>query len=300
MSQTVGNKERRMTDQPGSLMNKGSMTTEQAVLALRADPAYQALVTDSYLGSDVVDSARRFFESAEFAEVRSLLGSRLPGASVLDLGAGIGLASLAFVRCGAGRVVAVDPDPSDEIGRGAMRKLAPHGEFEIVDAVGESIPLPDDSMDLVYCRQVLHHARDLPGVLRECARVVKVGGVVLMCREHVVDDDDQLRQFLEQHDVNRLAGGESAHPLAEYLGAITDAGLDLDRVLGPWDSVINAFPQVRTEEELKGLPEAKLVRRIGRLGHLAIHVPGARALIWRRIDRPIPGRMYSFLAHRPE
>ena len=159
--------------------------------------------------------------------------------------------------------------------------------------------MDDASVDIVYCRQVLHHARDLPGLLRECARVVKPGGIVLACREHVVDDEKQLRQFLDDHPVNRLAGGENAYSLAAYLGAITGAGLLVDRAYGPWRSVINAFPGARTQAELEAIPKAKLVGRIGPLGHAAIHVPGVKPLIRRRMDKRVPGRMYSFLAHRP-
>jgi SAM-dependent methyltransferase len=275
------------------------MTTDDAIRQLRADPNCADLVRDAYLGRDVVDSARRFFESGEFAEVKRILGARLAGASILDLGAGIGMASLAFAASGAARVVAVDPDSSDEVGRGAMARLAGRGEFEIVDGFGEKIPLGDASMDIVYCRQVLHHAQDLPQLLRECARVLRAGGILLACREHVVDDDGQLRQFLNDHPVNRLAGGENAYRLAAYLEAITAANLVVDSVLGPWGSVINAFPVARSQAELESIPEAKLVRRIGPLGRLAVHVPGIRAIFWRRNDKPVPGRMYSFLAHRP-
>jgi SAM-dependent methyltransferase len=282
-----------------TILQKIEMTTEDAVLRLRQDPRYADLVRDAYLGPDVTDSARRFYESAEFAEVRRILGARLAGASVLDVGAGIGMASLAFTRSGAARVVALDPDPSDQVGRGAMARLDGSSEFEIVDGVGEAIPLDDASMDIVYCRQMLHHAQDLPQVLREMARVLKPGGVAVLCREHVVDDDAQLRQFLEEHPVNRLAGGENANRLAVYLGAIRGGGLVVDRVLGPWDSIVNAFPQVRSQAELEALPQTKLVRRMGALGRVAIRLPGARSLIWRHIDRRVPGRLYTFVAHKP-
>jgi 2-polyprenyl-3-methyl-5-hydroxy-6-metoxy-1,4-benzoquinol methylase len=275
------------------------ITTDEAVRRLRSDPACAGLVRDAYLGRDVADSARRFHESGEFAEVRRILGPRLLGATILDLGAGCGMASHAFAASGAARVVAVDPDPSDEVGRGAMARLAGSAGFEIVDGFGEAIPLDDASVDIVYCRQVLHHARNLPQVLRECARVVKPGGIVLACREHVVDDDKQLAEFLADHPVNRLAGGENAHHLTTYLAAITDAGLEIDRVYGPWQTVINAFPVVRTQAELEAIPAARLARRFGRIGRAAARVPGVQTLIWRRIDTPVPGRMYSFLAHRP-
>jgi SAM-dependent methyltransferase len=275
------------------------MTTEEAVLWLREDPGSADLVRDAYLGRDVADSARRFADSGEFAEVRRILGPRLAGASILDMGAGIGMASLAFSACGAGRVVAVDPDPSDELGRGAMARLATRNEFEIVDGYGESIPLPDGSMDIVYCRQMLHHAGDLPLLMRECARVLKPGGALLACREHVVDDEEQLRQFLDEHPVNRMAGGENAYRLDVYREAITAAGFILDRVLGPWESVINAFPGFPSQAAVESIPEIVLAHRLGPLARLVIRVPGVRSAVINRIDRRLPGRMYTFLAHRP-
>jgi ubiquinone/menaquinone biosynthesis C-methylase UbiE len=274
------------------------ISTDDAIRRLRADPAYAGLVRDAYLGTDVDDSCRRFLASGEFAEVRRFLGRYIEGASVLDLGAGTGIASAAFCAVGAARVVAVEPDPSAEAGRGAMARLQER-KFEAVDGVGENIPLPDASMDIVYCRQVLHHARDLDLVLQECARVLKPNGVLFACREHVVDDDRQLDEFLAAHPMHQMAGGENAHSLSEYLQAIQGAGLVVDQLLGPLDSVINAFPMVQTQGELDALPAQKLAHKFGLLGCAASHVPGATRLVRARMDRPIPGRMYSFLAHRP-
>lgn len=276
------------------------MTTAEAVAHLRADPQYASVVRDSYLDADVRAAAERFRASGEFAEVSALLGGRLRGRSVLDLGAGTGIASYALARAGAAHVYALEPDPSEEVGRGAILRLCAGLPVEVLDAFGERIPLAAESVDAVYARQVLHHTRDLKATLRECARVLRRGGVILICREHVADDEAQLRQFLAEHPVHRLAGGEHAYPLDDYVRAIVEAGLRVEQTLGPWDSLINAFPSVRTKAELESFPATVLRQRLGPLGALAAHVPGVRGLVWKRIrGYAAPGRLYSFLATKP-
>jgi SAM-dependent methyltransferase len=273
-------------------------SVDEAIRILRADPASGDLVRDAYLGRDVVDSAKRFLASAEFAAVRALLGDRLRGATVLDVGAGTGVASAAFLASGARRAIALEPDASDEVGRGAIQRLGSRAGLEIIDGWGEKIDLPDGSVDIVYCRQALHHAQDLPLMIRECARVLRPGGTFIACREHVVDDDGQLQQFLAAHPIHRLAGGEHAFALGDYVAAIQGSGLTIQRQIGPWDSVINAFPMARTDEELADLPSALFQQRLGGLGKVLVSAPLGAWLARRWLERPRPGRLYSFLASK--
>jgi SAM-dependent methyltransferase len=278
-------------------MEHEKISTDEAVRRLRADPQHAALIRDSYLGEDVRESAERFRASAEFADVKGLLGAHIRESKILDLGAGTGIASYALARSGAKIVYALEPDESSQIGRGAINRLGLNLPIKVLNAFGEEIPLPDAEVDIVYARQVLHHAQDLAQVLRECARVLKSGGLFLACREHVIEDEDELKTFLSEHPVHRLAGGENAFPLATYLSAIERAGLKTERIMGPWDTVINAFPEVRTKAELERIPEKVLAHRLGKAGALASHLPGLKSLVWRRVKRSTPpGRMYSFLA----
>jgi SAM-dependent methyltransferase len=277
------------------------MSIDEAVRFLRSSSAHADLVRDAYLGSDVLESAKRYQQSAEFAEVLSMVGEFVRGGTVVDLGSGTGIAAYAFVASGAQKVCAVEPDASAEVGRGAIARLPHNGRIETVCAFADSIPVADGSVDLVFARQVLHHIPDLGRALKECARLLRPGGAFLACREHVVDDPEGLRSFLEHHPVHQLAGGENAYRLEEYVGAIREAGLVMDTVLAPWESVINAFPNVRSSTELLDLPRQRLAGRLGPLGTLApalLHVPGVRQFIVSRITRPVPGRMYSFLAHK--
>lgn len=280
------------------------MTLDEAIRYARGEPRYADMVRDAFLGRDVRESAARFAASAEFAALLDLLPFDVFGRTILDLGAGTGIASWAFARRRAARVYAVEPDPSDEVGRGAIARLL-NGDADafpvvtIVNAAGEQLPIPDGTIDVVYARQVLHHIEELPVVLSQCARALKPGGVFVACREHVVDNDTQRRVFLAQHPIHQLAGGENAYPLWAYKSAITSAGLELARVLGPWESVINAFPHARTPAELKGYAALLLARRWGKRGALAARLPGVTTLVWRHVKRPLPGRFYSFVARKP-
>jgi SAM-dependent methyltransferase len=275
------------------------MSVDDAVRSLRSDPAQADLVRDAYLGRDVADSARRFLRGEEFREVCRLLGPRLAGARVLDVGAGVGFASHAMLAAGAAHVIALEPDSSDEVGRGAIGRLDPSRRIEVIDAWGEEIPLPDRSLDIVYARQLLHHAGDLKQLVAECARVLKPGGLMLCCREHVVDDDVQLHAYLAAHPIHRLAGGEHAFSLDEYLAAFRAARLNVLMVLGPWDSIINAFPMVGTPDEVRDYPRQVLVRRLGAVGKLLGRMPWITDLVRARLNRSQPGGLHSFLAERP-
>ncbi|MEZ5275159.1 MAG: class I SAM-dependent methyltransferase [Opitutaceae bacterium] len=278
-------------------MNK--LSTEDAVRLLRSDPDRAALVHDTYLDTDLGQAAERFAGSGEFAAVLKVLGPAVEGAVVMDLGAGNGMASRAFALQGARCVHAVEPDPSKEIGRGAIEITCAGLPVEIHQGFGEAIPLPNASVDLIYTRQVLHHTTNLGQTLRECARVLRSGGRFLACREHVVDDAQQMAEFLAHHPVHQLTGGEGAYTLDAYEQAIVSAGLTLEKSIDPWASPINTAPAANTVEEIADFPRKILRSRFGEMGARLAAIPWIRALVWRRLRRPRPGRLYSFFASKP-
>jgi len=282
------------------------MTLVEVLHMMRSEPhraQYAQLLHDAYLDTDPLAAAERFSRSAEFAAVHRLLAESLVKslneAVILDLGAGTGIASYTFARAGVKQVYALEPAGDEELGRAAIRRVTAGMAVETIDACGERIPLADNAVDVVYVRQVLHHASDLSLLLGEAARVLRSRGVLLACREHVADDEQQLAQFLAQHPVHIFAGGENAFPLPTYLSALSAAGLTLKRAFGAWDTIINAYPHVRTSEEFDGLPQALLEQRFGRLSRLFGARTLGRVMLWRLRRRRDAGRLYTFLAVKP-
>lgn len=255
-------------------------------------------VEDNYFDLPAIEAARRFAASPEFVHVLDLLG-RGNGRTVLDVGAGVGIASFAFAQAGW-RVIAIEPDPSAEVGSASVAELARQcsGQIVTLRAIGEALPIRASSVDAVYARQALHHSRDLEKVVAEASRVLKPGGLLLACREHVVDNDEQLSHFLATHPLHACYGGENAYSQARYLAAARSAGLELLKCLGPEESIINFYPG--TFEALSARWRDVACRTWRPLGTCLAWSATFQLYAIRRAERlhPVAGRLYSFLWER--
>lgn len=263
-------------------------TWEQAVAWLKAQPDQADLVRACFFDDPLIDAAERYYASTEWEAVRELIGTS--GGTALDIGAGRGISSFALAKDGW-TVTALEPDPSGSVGAGAIRELARSATLSIsvVEEWGESLPFRDEQFDLVYGRQVLHHARDLPSFCREMARVLKPGGVLLATREHVIFKDADLPVFLAEHPLHRLYGGENAYRLSEYTRALEAAGIRLTRILNPWASAVNLYP--RSLREIRELIHARLP---------FVPVSAIRPSFLKRLGWLLrsPGTAYSFVGVR--
>jgi SAM-dependent methyltransferase len=268
------------------------LSWEQAVCWLREQPDQQELVRACFFDDPLLGAAERYHASGEWRAVQRFLPPT-PGRA-LDLGAGRGISSYALARDGWS-TVALEPDPSAIVGAAAIRGLATSAglAIEVVEEWGEALPFPAASFDLVHCRQALHHARDLPRLCAEIGRVLKPGGAFIATREHVISRREDLPRFLEQHPLHAMYGGENAYLLTEYVAAINGGGVVLDHVLNPFESEINLFPA--TIGDVK-----KQIARRFFLPPSAEHLVPDWMVRWRGARFDMPGRLYSFVGHKPQ
>lgn len=114
---------------------------------------------------------------AEETVVRELIAG-YPAGKALDAACGTGRHAEFLTSLGH-EVIGVDATP--EMLSVAKTKV-PSARFEVGRL--ESLPLSDDSVDLVVCSLGLAHCADLRQPLRELARVVKGGGAVILSDLH--------------------------------------------------------------------------------------------------------------------
>jgi ubiquinone/menaquinone biosynthesis C-methylase UbiE len=143
--------------------------------------------------------------------------SGLPaGAVVADIGAGTG-----FVAAGlAPRAAMVYGfDASAAMLEQARKNLAGLLNVELRQAPGDSIPLPDNTLDGVFANMYLHHAPDPFKAISEMVRLLKPGGVLCLTdldahdhewqRERMADlwlgfDRQQIKEWFMQAGLRQL------------------------------------------------------------------------------------------------
>jgi len=147
-------------------------------------------------------------------------------------------------------------DPNIGLGRGAF-----YGDFGRVQADGENLPFADETFDVTYCVATLHHALDLPKMVRELARVTKPGGVVAGLNEGTrgvgrsADNPDQAGE-------KALGINEHVHTVLAYAVAFARAGLVIRRM-----ERSDGWPPVPFGYFLSRVPKVGMT--LGTLAHLS-------------------------------
>jgi arsenite methyltransferase len=107
------------------------------------------------------------------------LGRIEPGAVVLDLGCGAGTDLLIAAQMVGpeGRAIGVDMTPAMLArARASAHEMALGGRVEVHESLIESLPLPDESIDVVISNGVIDLVPDKDAVFGELDRVLRPGG----------------------------------------------------------------------------------------------------------------------------
>lgn len=136
---------------------------------------------------------RSFFPEA--TRERAFTVARVqPGKLAADIGAGTGFVSEGLIHKGL-RVIAVDQ--SEAMLAQMRRKFSNVNAIEYRVGESENLPIADDTVDYVFANMYLHHVESPPAAIREMARILKLGGKLV-----ITDLDEHQFEFLraEHHD----------------------------------------------------------------------------------------------------
>jgi ubiquinone/menaquinone biosynthesis C-methylase UbiE len=114
---------------------------------------------------------------ATTARVKRDIGPLHPR-TILEVGASTGLNCYALTKLfDSAQVWGVEPE-TQAVEVAQSMKVAGELPPKFIDGIGENIPLPDESVDLILCHTVIEHVSDVPKVISEMHRVLAPGGVI--------------------------------------------------------------------------------------------------------------------------
>jgi ubiquinone/menaquinone biosynthesis C-methylase UbiE len=155
---------------------------------IACDGAHESLKMTNRPESENVQSFERrsstyedsLFQGLFFDRIHRIALNSIPAEinpeSIMDIGCGTGrLLRKAAIRWPTARLIGVDP--AEGMVKEA-RRLTIGAQFYVSSA--ESLPLPDESVDLVMSTVSFHHWRDQVQALKQVARVLHPGGIFVL------------------------------------------------------------------------------------------------------------------------
>src|SRR6267142_7059516 len=177
------------------------------------------------------------FQEPEARRIIAELG--LPPASRgLDVGCGVGLYGLWLAEAvgSGGRVIGIEPEAARvEAAHVLVGSQLEAGRLEFREGDGAAIPLPDRSVDWLWCGDVLHHIVETELALREFRRVVRPGGQIIIKESQVLSamflpGHPELERRIQLAEIRRTldeGGGRSFQERRQTtLASLRAVGLD--------------------------------------------------------------------------
>ncbi|MEH6592220.1 MAG: methyltransferase domain-containing protein [Halioglobus sp.] len=153
------------------------------------------------------------------------------GLSVLDIGCGTGRAGCRIAAEFSCEVLGISPSTSCIEGASELAlKSGVAGRATFVIGDGRNIDARDNSFDRVWVMESSHLIDDKPALIRECTRVLKPGGRVVLC-DIMLDHRLSLERVIEYRDefllLRDVFGRAKMEPLAFYCEQLEAHQLEL-------------------------------------------------------------------------
>jgi ubiquinone/menaquinone biosynthesis C-methylase UbiE len=153
--------------------------------------------------------------------------SCLDGKVVLDLGCGGGelINNIMSTRGSAQALIGMDVCPEFIKAAKASIPVAKKEVIKFIEAnMDVEIPLPVASVDLVVSRFVFHYSKDIVGLCRSVARVLKPNGQLILLTNSFSGSDAALGNWIPIRLSPVLLLQNYAHSIEAYMAALKDAG----------------------------------------------------------------------------
>lgn len=185
---------------------EGSETGADAVLALTGERTIPGLDIENY-----------WFRRHEVVYQR--LAPRCAGREVLEAGCGEGYGA-DLIAGVARRVIALDYDET-----AVTHVTIRYPRVQAVRGNLDQLPLPDACLDVVVNFQVIEHLWDQAGFVRECARVLRPGGVLMVSTPNRITFSPGRDTPINPFHTRELDAGE-------LTGLLIDGGFVIDALYG--------------------------------------------------------------------
>ena len=211
--------------------------TQQAatLYPMTQDETYRRVQAQFGRTADAYVESTGHAKGAELTKIVTLAGSllgSLQGKKALDVATGGGHTALAFARVGAA-VTATDLTP-EMLAAARTFVQANGGEaVQFAAAAAEALPFEAETFDLVSCRIAAHHFADPKKFVQEAARVLRLGGPLLLV-DNVSPEDAALAAIMNEIERRRDPSHVWAYTVRQWVVWLADAGLDVQHLSRWW------------------------------------------------------------------
>lgn len=247
----VAEKEYRMDEEGGGAYSAAVSTARTYYNSADADEFYASVWggEDIHIGlyespdEPIADASRRTVE--RMAEKLDLDESSV----VLDLGAGYGGSARYVSETYGSRVIALNlSEVENERNRELNAQRGLTDKIEVVDGSFESIPCPDDSVDVVWSQDAFLHSGNRTRVLEEVTRVLRPGGQLIFTDPMAADGTSTavLKPILERIHLDTMGSPAFYRRELARLGfsAASSGGFEEHR-----EQLVNHYGRVLRETE---------------------------------------------------